>query len=99
MDNIQQPGKHLFAGVKPGQGRSRSTGMGRGSSHSADRYPDRFSLDRLDAGPVGLEPVVAGVAGIIGVAAGAIGGREVRGTSCSMFFVLLCVCVQLLQLN
>lgn len=64
MDNIQQPGKHLFSGVKPGQGRSRSTGIGRGSSHSADRYPDRFSLDRLDAGPVGLEPVVAGVAGI-----------------------------------
>ena len=65
MDNIQhQPGKHLFAhGIKPGQGRSRSTGMGRGGSHSADRYPDRFSLDRLDAGPVGLEPVVGGGVG------------------------------------
>ena len=79
MDNIQQPGKHLFAGIKPGQGRSRSTGIGRGGSHSADRYPDRFSLDRLDAGPVGLEPNVTGVATVGNSGGGAAGAGGTTG--------------------
>ena len=51
MDNIQQTRHHLFASGRQA-GRSRSTGM-RGGSHSSERYPDRFSLDRLDASTAG----------------------------------------------
>ena len=103
MDNIQQPNKHLFTGIKPGQGRSRSTGIGRGSSHSADRYPDRFSLDRLDAGPVGLEPVVVGVAGVgNGGAAGAAGttGGATAGTGNNPDVAYVCpICGQMFALH